>query len=239
MKNPIFISGSMDIKTLSPLVKQTLKKIAFSQKYKIFVGDAKGVDTLIQKECIKNNFFEVSVFSISNPARNLLSEKFNFQHIIATEKNARNRQQEKDIAMTKNADALLVIWDGKSRGSYENILRGLENGKKVEVFFQERFLSSQKITVKNITEIFEENRMFSASELISQKLVSHIKNVQQLQEKFLDLNILEKKEESLIPSSRFKNQISTSFFRGKKVLKYKKSLLKFISPVLKEKKSLF
>jgi hypothetical protein len=229
MKKSIFISGSMDIKKLHPLVRDTIKKITLSNQYEIFIGDAKGVDSLIQKECVTNNFNNCTIFSIIKNPRNFLSENFNFHYILATEKNARKRQQEKDIAMTKKADSLFVIWDGKSKGSYENILRGIELRKKIEIFFKEEFISQEKITKSYIDNIFSENRLFSATEIVKENIVPKIKNVNDLQNILLNYNILTQTKAGLTVNERFKSKISESLIRGKKILKYRKSLFENIS----------
>ena len=210
MKKSLFISGSMSINTLPIFIQKTLEKIFQEKKYTLLIGDASGIDTLVQKYCNQRTFYDVEIFSIFQNPRNYISKNFTPHFIQTTEKNPRKKQQEKDIAMTKKSDALLVIWDGKSKGSYENILRGLEQNKHIEVFYNEKFLSQGEITKKNIDNIFSENYEYSASEIIKEKIFPKIKTVKSFEKKLLQYSILTLKNDEIIPNEKWKNQISIS-----------------------------
>ncbi|MBN2825368.1 MAG: hypothetical protein JXQ76_08595, partial [Campylobacterales bacterium] len=132
MRNKVFISGSISIKKLPQEVINSINKI-INQNFEILVGDANGIDTLVQDYCLSLNYFNVTVYSISIPPRYKASEDFKTKYIEVSHstKKERERQQQKDKAMTMDSEFTFAIWDGKSRGTYDNILRGLENNKKI------------------------------------------------------------------------------------------------------------
>ena len=61
-------------------------------------------------------------------------------------KNEREKQTYKDEAMSTDSDFSFVIWDGKSKGSFANILRAINSNKfaKVYYIFEERFQNKPK-----------------------------------------------------------------------------------------------
>ena len=128
----VFISGSISIKKLPLEVVGSIRKI-IENKIHIVVGDADGVDTLIQDLCLSENYTNLTVYSISAMPRYKAWEKFHFKHIFPNEniKKERARQQEKDKAMTLESEFSFVIWDGKSKGSYANLMRALEKNKSI------------------------------------------------------------------------------------------------------------
>lgn len=152
----VFISGSIAIKKLSLDVEQILNNI-IHQGFEILVGDARGIDTLIQNYCLQKNYYNVTVYSIIEKPRYKV-EGFKGRCIPVSPfiKKERERQQEKDKAMTQDSDYSFVIWDGKSQGSYNNALRAIEQQKKIKVYLEieNRFLypESIKSEIKNIFE---------------------------------------------------------------------------------------
>ena len=142
----VFVSGSMSIKKLDNLVLESLNKI-MSLGMQILVGDAKGVDKLVQEYCVKNNYYNVVVYSIYNIPRNLMSDKFEIKKISAGNLIGRKAQEKKDESMTSDSDYSLVIWDGKSKGSFNNIIRAINSNKKVKVFYQKekRFITENEL----------------------------------------------------------------------------------------------
>lgn len=59
----VFISGSISIKKLPACVEDSIKKI-IDAKLEILVGDADGIDTMVQNYCKKLNYNAVTVYSI-------------------------------------------------------------------------------------------------------------------------------------------------------------------------------
>ena len=144
----VFISGSISIKALPDKVIESINKIE-QQKFAILVGDAKGIDTLIQKKSENDHYDNVSICSIYEVPRNLLSNTFKICQVECDSsiKSERKRQTFKDSYMTRNSDYSLVVWDGKSKGSYANIVRSLESGQAIKIYLdtEARFLEKDLI----------------------------------------------------------------------------------------------
>ena len=136
MNKKVFISGSISIKRLPKEALKSIDKI-ISKKFEILVGDARGVDSLVQEYCDSRGYHNVTVYSIYDIPRNKISDKFRFEKVEVSEsvrkKREPERQREKDKAMTRDCDYCLVIWNGKSKGSYSNILRAKELKKGLKV----------------------------------------------------------------------------------------------------------
>ena len=136
MNKKVFISGSISIKKLPKEAQKSIDNI-INKNFEILVGDAKGVDSLVQRYCASRGYYNVKVYSIYDAPRNKISDKFRFEKVEVSEsvrrKRESERQQAKDQAMTRDCDYCLVIWNGKSKGSYANILRAKELKKGLKV----------------------------------------------------------------------------------------------------------
>lgn len=169
MSEKVFISGSISIKKLPSEVLKSIDKI-ISNNFEILIGDANGVDKLVQHYCLGKKYFDVTIYSIFEYPRNKASEKFGFKkiHVDYNIKKGIERQKQKDKVMTEDCTYCLIIWDGKSKGSYANILRAIELNKKAKVYLTQKnkFLEPYKITKNEIEYIFRENNGYTASEVI-------------------------------------------------------------------------
>ena len=68
IENSVFISGSISIQILPQEVKNSIHKIIDNQM-KILVGDANGIDSLVQDYCFSLGYFNVTIYSISSMPR--------------------------------------------------------------------------------------------------------------------------------------------------------------------------
>ena len=174
----VFISGSRDIKKLDEVVISSLNKI-ISQNMQVLVGDATGVDTLIQKYLFSCNYFNVVVYTIFKEPRNLLSTKFKVKRVYVENLSGRKAQEKKDEAMTMDSDYSFVVWNGKSKGSFNNILRALENNKKLKIYYtiEKRFLEKEELKVKHIKKIYYKHNGIGLKELakLTNQSLSYIK----------------------------------------------------------------
>ena len=229
IKNSVFISGSISIKTLPQEVKDSIHKVV-ENKMKILVGDANGIDSLIQDYCLSLNYFNVAVYSISSQPRYKASDKFTLKTITVPSeiKNGRERQQQKDKAMTKDSQYSFIIWDGKSKGSYANINRALEQGKKIKLYLQNRFLQQHEINRKNIESIYRENNGYTAFEV-----VQYLKNIfyrtQDLNRYLVQNSIIKKESNAYLPMSGYENLFIVDRYRGQvKGIKFRHEFLGWI-----------
>lgn len=201
----VFISGSIAIKALPECVLLSLDKM-MQNNLEILVGDASGIDEQIQKYFSKHKYKNVTVYSIYNQPRNLNSSDFKVKVIdIEIESNReREKQKEKDKAMTNDSEYSLVIWDGKSKGSYSNILRSLEQKKAVKVYLDEinDFIEKDKITVPEIEYIYRKNNGYTAQEIVEYLLeinITQFKNTRDLNKYLIEKKIIAKEESIYIP----------------------------------------
>lgn len=110
----VMISGSRSVNKLPQSALNSLDKI-MELNFDIIIGDCYGIDTLVQKYLKSKNYQKVTVYHINNKPRNNLG----FNSVKIRE----NRYLDKDIAMAEIADYGLAIWDGKSKGTQNNIKR--------------------------------------------------------------------------------------------------------------------
>lgn len=110
----VFISGSRSVTALPPDAIKALDQI-IEDRATVLIGDATGVDTLVQQHLADRNYDLVTVHHIGDQPRNNLG--------FETVKVNGTRQTEKDSYMASRADSGLAIWDGQSRGTAQNIER--------------------------------------------------------------------------------------------------------------------
>lgn len=131
----IFAAGTKSIKSLSPSVQKKLSSI-ISNGDQILVGDCNGADAAIQSYCLKSAFPNVTVYASGNHVRNNLGN-WAVKNIIP-EKPVYGFEfyRQKDLAMADDADCGFMIWDGKSRGTYSNIVALAKQNKRVLVYVE-------------------------------------------------------------------------------------------------------
>lgn len=144
----VFISGSRSIKKFNEdIEKELFNELNYSSH--ILVGDANGVDDIVQQFCASRRYKNLTVYAMNKPRNN----RGNFQtKIFSSNRKGRGFYTEKDIIMTNNADFGIVIWDGKSKGSLDNIDRLIKQNKICKVYSMESqkwFMVESKNCLKN------------------------------------------------------------------------------------------
>lgn len=219
--NKVFISGSISIKKL-PLEVINSIEIMIEKNMTILVGDALGVDSLVQDIFNKKNYFNVIIYSITSTPRYKANIKFQEKKIQVNQdiKSQRKRQTYKDEAMTKDSTFSLVIWDGKSKGSYANIKRALELKKGVKVYYTktESYLKKEKILEDEIDYIYRENNGYTASEVIEYLQNNGIEKYnrsQDLNSFLIKENLLKKEGKIYTPTDKNSQLFIIEEYRGK------------------------
>jgi len=234
IENSVFISGSIAIKTLPQEVKNSIHKIV-ENSMKILVGDANGIDSLVQEYCLSLNYFNVTVYSITSQARYKASDKFALKTIIVSNeiKGGRERQQSKDKAMTKDSLYSLVIWDGQSKGSYANVLRAFEQDKKIKLYAENRFLEQHEINSENIESIYRENSGYTAFEVV-QQLKNIFNRTQDLNRYLVQNSIIKKDDNVYKPMSKYEDLFIVDKYRGQvRGIKFRSEFLGWIEGSLR------
>ena len=129
----IFIGGSISIKQLDSKVKIKLDKL-IKENAEILVGDAYGVDSLIQKYCLEKGYKNVTIYTCNYQPRNNWGNFKTKRIFPAQGVFGREFYTQKDIAMSYDCDCAFMIWDGYSKGTLNNIIRLSELNKTVDVY---------------------------------------------------------------------------------------------------------
>lgn len=239
MSAKVFISGSIAIGKLSDDVKESIDKI-IANNLQILVGDADGIDTMVQKYCVEKNYLNITVYSIFPMPRYCASDHFEMKRVFVGEeiKKERVRQQEKDKAMTMDSDYSLIIWDGKSKGSYANIIRTLENDKKVKVYLNDKFLEPIKTTKEEIDFVYRANNGYTASEVVEflkESFCDFFAKTQDLNKYLEQKAILTKDNGVYVPNKAYEDLFFIDKYRGKITgIRFKNEFIDWIESMLKK-----
>ncbi len=233
IENSVFISGSISIKILPQKVKESIHKIIDNQM-PILVGDANGIDSLVQDYCFSLNYFNVTIYFISSQPRYIASDNFALKTISVPSSiiGGRERQQEKDKAMTDDSQYSFVIWDGKSKGSYANINRAFEQDKKIKLYAQDKFLEQSEINSENIESIYRENSGYTAFEVVEylkNGMDSIFHRTQDLNRWLVQNSIIKKDNNIYQPMSNYEDLFIVDRYRGRvKGIKFRHEFLGWI-----------
>ena len=243
MKNKVFISGSISIKELPQEVKNSINKI-IEKNLEILVGDAKGIDTLVQNYCLLLNYYNVTIYSISTFPRYKASDNFKIKYIEVPSsiKRERERQQEKDKAMTLDSEFTFAVWNSKSKGSYANILRGLDNHKKIKVYLLDKNSFLNNITKDKIEFIYRESNGYTASEVIQylkDEAEVVFQKTQDLNKYLITKLVIQRDDKIYLPTNKYENLFIVDKYHGKtKGIKFRNEFISWIEKNIKEEKKL-
>jgi hypothetical protein len=236
----VFISGSISIKKLPRPVEESLRKIS-DANMEVLVGDANGIDLMIQSYYKHLDYNKVTVYSIYASPRNIVAD-FKKKHIIpkCDSNKERDLQKEKDSAMTLDSSYSFIIWDGRSNGSYNNILRAIEHRKKIKLYLnnENRYLESEKINIKEIQYIYRKNNGYSAAEI-----VEYLKNEGEgffsqtkiLNKYLLENKVIKKENGTYLPMPEYQNLFIIDKYKGKATgIKFTNNFINWIENRLKK-----
>ncbi len=133
----VFIGGSIAIDYLDYNVQDELDKY-MQGELEILIGDAYGIDSLVQKYLTENSYENVTVYASNGRARNNIGG-WKVQAIdVPSYVHGREFYTQKDMAMTADCDFGFMIWNEESKGTQENILRFVLINKGVNVYLPYR-----------------------------------------------------------------------------------------------------
>lgn len=139
----VFVSGSISIKSLPQIAIEKLNRI-MEQNLTIIIGDANGIDSLVQKYLSENSYSNVNVYCAGNYIRNNFA---NWPTVYVPSMNLTGRALYtlKDKEMAKEADFGMMIWDGQSKGTKANINEMTKLGKHFYVIQGESITSDKEL----------------------------------------------------------------------------------------------
>lgn len=133
----VFIAGPRAVSSLDAVVKARLSTI-MSKELTILVGDANGIDKAVQTYLNKNQYKNVIVYACNGITRNNIG----FWPIknIPVEKGISGFDfySRKDAQMAADADCGFMIWNGKSKGTLNDIIALAKAGKMSLVYLTPR-----------------------------------------------------------------------------------------------------
>lgn len=230
----VFISGSISIKALPSGVVQSIGTIE-SKNFTVLVGDAPGVDALVQKKLARDGYKNVLVYTVWDKPRNCLSDHFHVVRVSVEPgiKSERKRQEEKDRCMTEAADYGLVLWDGKSKGSFNNIIRCMKSGKSTKVYLatENRFLDKEESTENKIAEIHKNHAgltLQEAHQRIIKAGLSGFKTPEDLKSYLINQSFVVVKEHGIYPAKGYDRYFRIEKYRGHANLRYAPDLVELI-----------
>lgn len=116
----------------------------------ILVGDANGSDKAIQHYLAAKNYRNVVVYCMGDDCRNNVGDWPTRCVYVNQEKKDFSYYSAKDVEMAKDASCGFMLWDGKSRGTLNNILNLTLSRKKVLVYFS---LDKTCYTIKSMDDV--------------------------------------------------------------------------------------
>jgi len=145
----VFIGGSRKITKLSSSIATRIDNI-IACNFAILVGDANGVDQCVQKYLAEKQYENVLVFHSGNACRNNIGKWKTKAVSAGANKKGFEFYAVKDLQMAREADYGFMVWDGRSRGTLNNILNLLGRRKNVLVFFSP---DQSFHTIRNVEDI--------------------------------------------------------------------------------------
>ncbi len=133
----VFIGGSRKLTRLNKLIRERLDKV-LANNFTILVGDANGTDRAVQSYLAQKGYANVRVYCVNGHCRNNLGA---WHHIPVSASSTRRDFRyfvAKDVAMAQDASYGFMIWDGKSKGTLNNVLNLLSQKKKVLFYVSPR-----------------------------------------------------------------------------------------------------
>jgi hypothetical protein len=129
----VFIGGSRHVSRLPAAVCGRLDRI-IDKALPVVIGDANGADKAVQTYLSTHDYRNVEIFCAGSTARNNVGG-WHLRKISAdARRGTLHFYTEKDRAMTDEATVGLMVWDGKSAGTLLNVLRLLNQRKKVVLY---------------------------------------------------------------------------------------------------------
>jgi len=141
----VFFGGSRNLSRLNRVIRERADNIV-AKGFEVLIGDANGADKAMQQYLVGKGYKNVVVFCMGHTCRNNLG---NWQTKVVTSKRDKmdfSYFAEKDREMSNHADYGFMLWDGRSKGTLNNIINLLQCSKYVLVYFSpsKEFLTLKK-----------------------------------------------------------------------------------------------
>lgn len=145
----IFIAGPRAVSKLSAEVINRLESIA-DNNFTVLVGDANGIDKTIQKFYSEKEYKNVIVYASGEKIRNNIGNWKTKNIKVLDNVKGFDFYAIKDREMAKDSDYGLMIWNGKSRGTFNNIINLVLFNRTVLLYF---IPNKQFYTIKSMNDV--------------------------------------------------------------------------------------
>lgn len=130
----VFIAGPRAINELDENICIKLNSIC-QKNYDVLVGDANGIDSSIQEFLRKKDYKNVTVFASKGIARNNYGD-WKIENVKVDDNiTGFDFYATKDLSMAQNTDIGFMIWNGKSKGTFNNMINLLNLEKEVILYY--------------------------------------------------------------------------------------------------------
>ncbi len=129
----VFIAGSRHVSRLTTDVKRRIDTM-IDKGFTILVGDANGVDKAVQRYLANKRYSHVVVYCMAENCRNNVANWPTRE--VAAPPGARGfaYYATKDQVMVDEAAYGLMLWDGKSKGTFNSVINMFRQDKPVVVY---------------------------------------------------------------------------------------------------------
>ena len=130
----IFVAGPRAVKELDTNIEKRLTDI-IKKDYTLLVGDAIGVDKLIQKFMHQKKYNNLIIYASKGKVRNNIGN-WEVQKVTVEESiKGFDFYAAKDKKMAVDADYGFMIWNGKSKGTLNNMINLTKRGKEILLYY--------------------------------------------------------------------------------------------------------
>ena len=130
----VFLGGSRSLTRLNDTIRTRVDNV-MRQQFTVLLGDANGADKAIQSYLAAKGYLHVIVYCMDDRCRNNLGDWPTQRILTSHKKKDFTYYATKDEEMARTASYGFMLWDGKSKGTLNNILNLLRQQKKVLVYF--------------------------------------------------------------------------------------------------------
>lgn len=129
----VFIGGSRAVSRLNEVIRDRLDDL-MKGGCTILIGDANGADKAVQQYFADRHYDHVVVFCMEN-GRNNVGQWPTRAIEPPNGSTGFSYYSAKDLVMCQEAGCGLMMWDGKSKGTLQNILKLMGAEKRILVYF--------------------------------------------------------------------------------------------------------
>jgi hypothetical protein len=129
----VFFGGSRNLGRINSAIRTRLRNL-ITNGHTVLVGDANGVDKAVQSFFAEEGYRNVVVYCMDGECRNNVGN----WKIEAVASGGKKKDfayyAMKDARASLDADYGFMIWDGESKGTMNNVLNLLQQGKSVLLY---------------------------------------------------------------------------------------------------------